>query len=182
MMKRMRSNSRIMPLRFFLVCVLLVVIQPGNAHQQKSAITRILFNSNSGNLEIMHRFFVHDAEHAAGLIFGEEQDLLESVESRELFSSYVINRFAVTIDNAATPLQLDYVGAEVDGQYLWVYQEIALPADVKGLTIVQVALHDVWPDQSNLVNIERAGQVYSLEFVNPTAEQHIELQQNSAAD
>ncbi len=138
-----------------------------NAHQQKNAVTRILFNPNTGNIEVMHRFFVHDAEHAASLIFGERQALMESAESRELFSSYVINRFAVEAhydDGSSEELDLSYLGSEVDGQFLWVYQEIPQTELVTAMTIVNLALRDVWPDQSNLVNIERDGQVYSLTF------------------
>ena len=82
-------------LRFGGILLCLLVISTGEAHQQKNAVTRILFNENTGNIEVMHRFFIHDAEHAAGLIFGERQMLAESRESRELFSSYVINRFSI---------------------------------------------------------------------------------------
>ena len=51
------------------------------AHQQKTAVTRILFNDSTGNIEVMHRFFIHDAEHAAGVVFGGSQNLMESVDS-----------------------------------------------------------------------------------------------------
>lgn len=139
------------------------------AHVQKTAVTRILFNPNTENIEVMHRFLVHDAEHAATLIFGERQTLLESDESRELFSNYVMNRFAIEATyeggNKAL-LALDYVGSEVDGQFLWVYQEIADDADIARLSIVHSVLRDIWPDQSNLVNIEREGEIKSLRFDN----------------
>ncbi len=149
-----------------------------HAHQQKSAVTRVLFNPNSGNIEVMHRFFLHDAEHAASLIFGERQTLLESAESRQLFSGYVMNRFAIEVDyvaGASEVLELQYVGEEVDGQFLWVYQEIAQGAEVSAMNIVNLSLRDVWDDQSNLVNIEREGEIYSLSFESGDEELRIEL-------
>ena len=154
---------------FRVVGVLLgpLVLSTGEAHQQKNAVTRILFNENTGNIEVMHRFFIHDAEHAAGLIFGERQMLAESRESRELFSSYVINRFSIEASFRAgnsEELGLSYVGAEVDGQFLWIYQEIPAQDDITAFTIVNLTLRDVWSDQSNLVNIERDGRIYSLTF------------------
>ncbi|MEZ5488991.1 MAG: DUF6702 family protein [Gammaproteobacteria bacterium] len=154
-------------LRFCAVFVCCFAILPGNAHQQKNAITRVLFNENTGNIEVMHRFFIHDAEHAAGLIFGERQTLAESIESRQLFSSYVINRFALGVtytDGKREELALDYVGEEVDGQFLWVYQEIPAVDNIAAMTIVSMALRDVWSDQSNLVNIERNDKIYSVTF------------------
>jgi len=153
--------------RFGGVLLGLLVLSTAEAHQQKNAVTRILFNENTGNIEVMHRFFIHDAEHAAGLIFGERQMLAESRESRELFSSYVINRFSIEASfRGGNPevLSLSYVGEEVDGQFLWVYQEIPGQEDITAFTIENLALRDVWSDQSNLVNIERDGKIYSLIF------------------
>ena len=144
------------------------LLAPGSfAHQQKTAVTRILFNTNSGNIEVMHRFLVHDAEHAAAQIFGERQTLLESAESRQLFSSYVINRFAIEVEYAngsVEALDLSYVGEELDGQFVWVYQEIENQIEIQAMTVVSTALRDIWPSQSNLVNIERSGEVLSLLF------------------
>ena len=154
-------------LRFGGILLGLLVISTGEAHQQKNAVTRVLFNENTGNIEVMHRFFIHDAEHAAGLIFGERQMLAESRESRELFSSYVINRFSIEAsfrEGNSEVLGLSYVGEEVDGQFLWVYQEIPAQDDITAFTIVNLTLRDVWSDQSNLVNIERDGRIYSLTF------------------
>lgn len=154
-------------LRFCAVFICFFTFFPSNAHQQKNAIIRILFNENTGNIEVMHRFFIHDAEHAAGLIFGERQTLAESKESRQLFSSYVINRFAVEVtyaDGESEELALSYVGEEVDGQFLWVYQEIPAADSITTMTIVSTALKDVWSEQSNLVNIERNNRIYSLTF------------------
>lgn len=152
-----------------LVALLLAFAFPpaASAHQQKTAVTRILFNPNTGNIEVMHRFFVHDAEHAASLIFGERQALMESAESRALFSSYVVNGFAVEAHyegGSSEELSLTFLGSEIDGQFLWVYQEIPQTGTVTAMTIVSLALRDVWSDQSNLVNIERDGEVYSLTF------------------
>ena len=140
---------------------------PGLAHQQKTSVTRILFNDNTGNIEVMHRFYIHDAEHAATLIFGERQTLLESAESRQVFSSYVMNRFAIdaTYESGdVEPLSLEYVGEEIDGQFLWVYQEAPQGEAITAMTIVNLALRDVWSEQANLVSIEKDDHIYSLEF------------------
>lgn len=145
----------------------LLVVSSSFAHEQKTAVTRILFNPASENIEVMHRFLVHDAEHAAGKVFGVGQNLLESAESRELFSSYVVNRFSIEAElstGEAIEVELNYVGAEVEGQFLWVYQETSNIDSVASFTMVNMALRDVWPDQSNLVNVERDGKVYSILF------------------
>jgi Domain of unknown function (DUF6702) len=170
-----RLRSAVLAL-LFVLCGLASSISA--AHQQKTAVTRILFNDSTGNIEVMHRFFIHDAEHAAGIVFGESQNLMESADSRELFSNYVMNRFAVVAEDSqgkSSGLNLEYVGEEIDGQFMWVYQETAQLADVQALSVVHIALRDVWPDQANLVNVERDGQIYSMSFIDSVESLRVEF-------
>ena len=137
------------------------------AHEQKAALTRVVFNANTDNLEVMHRFFLHDAEHAARQLFKESINMIESADDRELFANYVRNRFSISTiseNGEETALNLDYVGQETDRRFLWVYQEISAPNDVSALLIFNAVLRDVWSDQSNLVNVEKSGVVYSLDL------------------
>ncbi len=145
----------------------LVLPSTAMAHEQKTAVTRIFFNPATNNIEVMHRFLVHDAEHAAQQIFGAGQSLLESDQSRELFSSYVMNRFSMEAelsDGESNLLTLDYIGSEIDGQFIWVYQETPIIEGISGFGLVHMALRDVWPDQSNLINVDKQGQTLSVVF------------------
>lgn len=144
-------------------------LAPGSAeaHQQKAAVTRVLFNSNSGNLEVMHRFLLHDAEHALQQLFDPAADILGSETAREQFADYVVERFALLDVNGST-LPLQYVGQEIDGGFLWVYQEMALTAEqataMTEMSVVHNALRDIWPEQNNLVNIEHGDSLQTLNF------------------
>lgn len=133
------------------------------AHQKKEAVTEILFNTNSGNLEVMHRYLIHDAEHAVRQLIDSDADLLASEETREAFAKYAVDRFALLSDDG-TIMKLDYVGQEIDSAYIWVYQEMPLPESLAGLGVIDNALRDIWSDQNNLVNIERNGDIQSLNF------------------
>jgi len=167
-----------MPVLTLLALLCCLVPSLSAAHQQKTAVTRILFNDSTGNIEVMHRFFIHDAEHAAGVVFGESQNLMESAESRKLFSNYVMNRFSVAVEDSqggTMDLNLDYVGEEIDGQFLWVYQETEQLQDISALLVVHIALRDVWPDQANLVNVQRDGQIHSLSFADSVESLRVEL-------
>ncbi|MBL4639967.1 MAG: hypothetical protein JKY57_05505 [Kordiimonadaceae bacterium] len=125
---------------------------PLYAHAQKAAITRVLFNAQTQNLEVMHRFLLHDAEHAVKKIFGNDADIIASENSRQQFADYVRSSFS--IQNAeGTSLNFKSVGHELDGKFIWVYQEISIP-DTKALTIKHNSLRELWPEQINMVNIE----------------------------
>jgi len=141
----------------------LLLALPALAHQQKEAITRVSFNARTGNIEVMHRFLLHDAEHAIKELLGPGADLLASADDRDLFEAYVHDRFEL-LDQDDKSIELTPVGNEVEAEFLWVYAEAPIPEALTALTIAHRALRDVWPDQINLVNVERGSDVRSALF------------------
>ncbi|MEL6446562.1 MAG: DUF6702 family protein [Pseudomonadota bacterium] len=145
------------------------------AHQAREAVTRVLFNNRTGNIEVMHRFLVHDAEHAVRDIVGADADILSSEETRDQFAAYVSKRFKLR-DQDDNRLELTHVGHEVEGQFLWVYAETPIPENLKALAMSHRALHDIWPDQVNLVTIERDGESRSALFGGGTPSLRIDFE------
>jgi hypothetical protein len=134
-----------------------------NAHQQKIAISTILFNPSTKNIEVMHRFNIHDAEHAVKEIFGKNADIIASAATKQQFSDYVNQRFSMR-NQAGETLPLTLVGHELDGKYFWVYQETAQPTELQSLSVIHNALRDLWPEQVNTINIEGRGELKTLTF------------------
>jgi len=133
------------------------------AHQQKAAETTVLFNKHSGQLEVMHRFYLHDTEHAVQTLFDKNADILSLNQTQQQFADYVAKQFhARTLSDDALPL--NNVGFEVDGKFFWVYQETKQPKHLKGIKLFNGSLRDLWPTQINMVNIEGKGQVKTLYF------------------
>jgi len=136
-----------------------------SAHQQKEAYITLLFNQSSGNLEVSHRFLIHDAEHIFAEIFDVKAlnltgDLLTDERTQVAFAAYIETHFALA-NSAKTPLPLNSVGYEVEGKYLWVYQETPIP-NTESLLVKHSALHDLWPSQINHINVNINGQIRSL--------------------
>ena len=146
-----------------LIVIAGALIAPANAHQIRSALTKVLFNKNTGNLEVMHRFYLHDAEHAVKQVIGTRADLHNSAETREAFGKYVSERFYIKPLNGKE-IHLKIVGQEVDGKFFWVYQEVKAPKNLKGLVIVHNALREIWTDQINTVNVEGIGDLKTATF------------------
>lgn len=123
------------------------------AHQQKIAISTIALNPRTGMIEIAHQVPVHDAEHALRARGAKVADIIGSPKSREVFATYVTTRFLFEIDGA--PVTPSYVGSEITGGSLWVYQEV--PAPARGgeamLRFNSQILTEVWARQENRVNI-----------------------------
>lgn len=154
-------------MRVFLASVLMIMVgvlsAPIFAHQQKTAISRVLFNPRTGNIEVEHRFYVHDAEHGVKQLFDKNADILSREETRATFADYVAKQFAIArADGSVIPL-VD-VGYEMDGRYFWVYQEARVPDDLVGLLIKNDSLREIWPSQINTVNIEGKGDIQTVTF------------------
>jgi len=146
-----------------LVGTLLLAAFSLSAHQQKSAISTVLFNPRTENIEIMHRFRVHDAEHAVKEILGKDADIIDSKKTQEQFGEYVNQRFSL-FDSDEQPLPLKMVGVELDGKFFWVYQETTQPTKIDNMTIRHDALRDLWPEQVNTINVEGKGKLQTLTF------------------
>lgn len=147
---------------------------PAIAHSQRTAITTVLFNPRTSNLEIMHRFHLHDAEHAVQEVFGKGADILGSDETRAKFASYVADRFFVRNGETNDEVELKFVGHDIDGKFIWVYQEAEI-IKTTSLIIAHNALRDLWPDQLNTVNVEGEFGVKSALFDGATEIAKIEL-------
>jgi hypothetical protein len=144
--------------KVFLLMLLGALSAPGfistaNAHQIKSAVTSILFNANSKNLEVMHRFYLHDAEHAVAKLNGKGADIFSDKKTQDMFADYVIDRFKLMKDGKEL-LPLEKIGYELEGKFFWVYQETAKPEQISSLQVKHSALQDIWPEQVNTVSIE----------------------------
>lgn len=149
--------------QLLVVTLLFLMTNSVFAHQQKAAETTLLFNKRSGQLEVMHRFYLHDTEHAVQSLFDKGADILDSEVTQRQFANYVAEQFQLR-SLAGEPLKLVNVGFEVDGKFFWVYQEAPQPESLTGLQLFNGALRELWPTQVNMVNIEGQGEVKTLYF------------------
>ncbi|NMH60700.1 hypothetical protein HCJ96_11750 [Alteromonas sp. MYP5] len=134
-----------------------------SAHQIKAAISTVLFNPRTENIEIMHRFNLHDAEHAVKTLFDKQSDILKDAQTQQRFAEYAAQRFSL-FDSKDQSLALKLVGFEVEGKHFWVYQETEQPPSLEGLRVRHDALRDLWPAQINTINVEGKGELQTLEF------------------
>ena len=147
-----------------LMALLLVapLATPAAAHQQKTAISTVTINPRTGMMELVHQVPVHDAEHALKVQGAQVADIVGSADSREAFARYVTRRFLLEVDGeAVTP---GYVGSEIIGGSLYVYQEAPAPGAGATVRVNSQILTNVWARQENRVNIGRGPEVTTFIF------------------
>ncbi|WP_417458584.1 DUF6702 family protein [Kordiimonas sp.] len=155
-------------------CLFFMALSGVAAHSRKAAITRVVLNERTGVIEVMHRFSLHDAEHAAPLMWPEEDTATMRADVwQTAFASYVAERFSLRyLGGEAVPLTL--VGQEVEGEFLWVYQEAPL-GDGLAFEVTHRALRDIWPTQANMVNFEFRGVVRTVTFTGEVVVMPVDL-------
>ena len=151
----------------FMAVAVLLMSQPSLAHQVHAALTKIEYNPRTNHLEVMHRFELHDAEHAVQEIFGGHADIMSDVETQQRFAQYVAERFGIYAPDD-TPLPMTFVGVELEGKHLWVYQETQKPQSLANYQVVHNALRDIWIEQTNLVNVKLDQTINTLTFSDNT--------------
>ena len=139
-----------------------LALLPANAwaHREKMTVTEVLWTDTPEfrGFGVTHRFHRHDAEVAlskAGLLDTPE---IDSLESRAHMAIHVEETFSL---NGRT---LEMIGAEADGNRLWVYQELPLDALPERLDVTARMLRGLYADQINAVDVKVGGQVKSLRF------------------
>jgi len=155
-------------------CAVIIYLQTTIAvgHQLKTALTEISLNQNSNELEVSHRFYLHDAEQAVKILLDPNADLLGNTDTGALFSEYVSSHFSLTIDDGSAHT-LAILGHENDGKYFWVYQTLPIQAALHKLAVSHSSLQEIWPSQINLINVELGGVVKSLTFDAKETWQHL---------
>jgi len=136
------------------------------AHRMPGSISTVKRSASGDIIEIIHRLHSHDAELGLAAVLGKRNLSLETLADRAQLALYVEERFVIAgfeDGRIGGRLALELVGAELDGEFILVYQEFAgkLPA---GLAIRDDILRDVFPEQVNHVNVATGGVVHSVTF------------------
>ena len=132
-----------------------------HAHQMQVAISTVTFKQNATTIEVIHRFYTHDAEHAMSVLKGNRVDIIMYEEIRQQFGQHVVDNFQL-VDQHKNEVPLSLVGVELDGHFIWVYQEATLSATIDKLIVINSSLLDLVPGQVNTVNIECGDQLSTL--------------------
>ncbi len=150
--------------RAFLALGVSALVAPtASAHRSQSVLSSIVWNGSRSRLEVTHRIHTDDVE--IGLAkyasLGEVIDLTEIANQARLMI-YLESHFLIS--GPAGPIALDPVGVEPLGRELNAYQETLLTEPPTELLIDNRILRDIYPDQTNLVNVRMSNRTRTILF------------------
>lgn len=158
--------------RFLLVATLSALVgllagaPPAVAHRLPVALTTIEV-LDDGRLGITHRLHAHDAIS----VLSGNPDLVQpeigSVRSQAKIAVYARNHFLLGLSKSGkdpVAIETEIVGAELQGDYLYVYQETRLPRPLRDLYIRSDLLREIGGDWLSHVNLETNGKIRTVTF------------------
>ena len=124
-------------------------------------MTTIEWNNSIERTEIIHRIHTHDAELGVAMVDNLPLLSVGNTEGMARIALYVENHFSIL--NEEGSLDIELVGAELIGDYIFVYQEWIDPLSTN-IFIKNEILREIYPLQINQVNIISEGNIRTLTF------------------
>lgn len=153
-----------------LFAVSLALPSGSQAHRSHFGWTDI--RERDGVLQIEHRFHEHDVVRLLTRL-GETESDVTSTRNQARFALYVEQHFSLQVNSKSVELEL--VGAELSGAYVFVYQQLTVSEAITGMTFTADPLMELYDDQLHLVNIVIADRNATLEFSKQSKSQTFNL-------
>ena len=126
----------------------------GPMHAFHTSLTQIQYNTSTKSWEVSVRVFTDDLEKALRL-YSHTNDLkIEQAETQ--LKAYLNRHFSASEGKRAAT----YIGKETEADVIWLYLE--LPGAGKKLGLKNTLLNELFPDQMNIVNVQKGGQKNSF--------------------
>lgn len=140
-----------MKVKVFALVICVVLTLPALAHRYFFGLTEISSNQNTGAVEFVHQYTLHDVQHALSKLTGERFSL-DQENAEAVLQQWVTDNFSVK-NTKGEEASLKWVGFEADYQKIWVYQELPKQKSLCGWEVSNTLLFDSFSAQVNTVNV-----------------------------
>jgi hypothetical protein len=141
-------------MRMLAVCVAGagLLAAPAQAHRVHAGVTEVAISAATGELQISHRVYGHDLIEALGADVADEEVWYASAAGIAAAGAHAQAHFRIG-EGDGRLLEPVYVGAELDGELLWIYFAAPAPADTSAFLVDNDLLADAFEDQVMMTNI-----------------------------
>jgi hypothetical protein len=153
-----------MRLRLLLFFSFLAMSLPADvsAHRLQTILSTISYNPNTRMMEIVHQTHAHDVEFAL-INLSEYPNGLENIRAQALAGLILARDFHLW-DASGNEIELQLVGAELEADIFYIYQEAGLAAIPESMQIEHRMLMNRWTEMQNYVNVDYDNGIKSLSF------------------
>ena len=143
-------------------------------HEYHVSITQIDYNSEAKALQLSMKLHDEDVElllenNMIGISSLEREMENKSVD--EFLMKYINRSFSMR--QGETPLEIRFIGKELEDDALWVYFESSGFDEMPSLTVESTLFLEVFHDQSNMVHYSKDDQVVLSTVLNKEVRSHL---------
>ena len=135
------------------------------------SVTEINHNARTQSVEVSCRMFYDDLEHALEKDYKQPLDIVKPANKavlNKLISEYVKKHLSIKADGK--PLNLSYVGYEIQEDGAWAYFEVKGVQNVKNIQVHDDILNAQHEEQINMLHVIVGGQRKSTKLDAPEAD------------
>jgi hypothetical protein len=125
-------------------------------HPLHVSTTEISLNAKEKSLEVSCRIFTDDFEHVLAKNYKTKVDLSKAEMSKAmdvLIKKYLAANLKYNVNGKT--VTANYIGFEIDHEATNIYLEIENISSLKGLSISNSLLYDLFDDQMNILHVEQ---------------------------
>ncbi|MEP1096855.1 MAG: DUF6702 family protein [Cyclobacteriaceae bacterium] len=145
-----------------MISTVLFVVQ-SLLHPFHVSVSEVKYKEEEKAIQISVRIFLDDLEVAIQEYSGNKTLDITLKENWELISEnlgkYIPEKFKIY--NEKGELEVNYLGAEIEGEVMWAYMEIEKVKKLRTITIRNSLLHETFDDQENLIHFRAFDKVKS---------------------
>lgn len=148
-------------MRFKIVVILLFALgltSFSNVHKFYVSVTEIEYNPKAESLQIISKIDVDDLEKTFQQRYGKEIKLKKNKDGEKIeqyIAKYLQQKIEISVNGKAYSFK--YLGKEYDLNTLIFYLEIPDVPEPKTISVKNLILTDMFPEQKNLVHVEYRG-------------------------
>ena len=132
-------------------------------HSFYISISDVNYDKENQNIQISSRIFADDLEKALQNKYDHKADLLNNLtQSSDFIARYMEENFLVDINHKE--LKLNYLGAELEDDAVWIYLESKKVRKIKFISIRNTALQEIYEGQKNMIKVNIKNEIKSLKL------------------
>ncbi|MEM9339120.1 MAG: DUF6702 family protein [Bacteroidota bacterium] len=137
-------------------------------HAFHVSVTDIEYKEEKKSLQISSRIFLDDLEETLRATTDNKSLDITSEKDWDFVNKnlreYALKNIKLHGDKGL--MDLNYIGAEIDSDVMWVYLEVEKVKKLKSIKVVNRMLMDAYEDQENIVHVRAHGKVKSARLFN----------------
>ncbi|MGB7842539.1 MAG: DUF6702 family protein [Salinimicrobium sp.] len=149
--------------KLLLFLALLALMSFSALHKFYVSETDVEYNSKAKSLQIISHVFVDDIEQLLKERFSGELFLLkedEHPQADKYIEKYFLDKLKISVNGKAQ--KINYLGKEYDNDQLVLYLEVENVEPFNNISIENMILADLFPQQKNVIKVRNKGEIKSL--------------------